>query len=58
MRRKAEAKEMMERLKKNVGTRGGSRIDCRGGAKYIARVSAREILCATPTFDVIFKVVA
>ena len=38
--------------------RGGSRIDCRGGAKYIARVSAREILCATPTFDVIFKVVA
>ena len=29
-----------------------------GGAKYTARVSAREILCATPTFDVIFKVVA
>ena len=29
--------------------RGGSRIDCRGGAKY----SAREILCATPTLDVI-----
>ena len=25
----------------------------KGGAKYIARVSAREILCATPTFDVI-----
>ena len=24
-----------------------------GGAKYTARVSAREILCATPTFDVI-----
>ena len=33
--------------------RGGSRIDCRGGAKYTARVSAREILCPTPTFDVI-----
>ena len=33
--------------------RGGSRIDCRGGVKYTARVSAREILCATPTFDVI-----
>ena len=37
--------------------RGGSRIDCRGGGggglyKYTARVSAREILCATPTFDV------
>ena len=29
-----------------------------GGAKYTARVSAREILCATPTFDVVFKVVA
>ena len=29
-----------------------------GGAKYTARVSARKILCATPTFDVIFKVVA
>ena len=29
-----------------------------GGAKYTARVSAREIFCATPTFDVIFKVVA
>ena len=29
-----------------------------GGAKYIARVSVREILCATPTFDVIFKVIA
>ena len=38
--------------------RGGSRIDCRGGAKYTARVSAREILCATPTFYVIFKVPA
>ena len=24
-----------------------------GVAKYTARVSAREILCATPTFDVI-----
>ena len=24
-----------------------------GGAKYTARVSAREILCATPTLDVI-----
>ena len=29
-----------------------------GGARYTVRVSAREILCATPTFDVIFKVVA
>ena len=29
-----------------------------GGANYTARVNAREILCATPTFDVIFKVVA
>ena len=29
-----------------------------GGAKYTARISAREILCATPTFDVIFKVIA
>ena len=29
-----------------------------GGAKYTARVSAREILCATPTFDFIFKVIA
>ena len=40
---------------------GGGLLGCRGGgggAKYIARVSAREILCATPTFDVIFKVVA
>ena len=34
-------------------SRGGSRIDLRGGAKHTARVSAREILCATPTFDVI-----
>ena len=29
-----------------------------GGAKYTARANAREILCATPTFDVIFKVPA
>ena len=33
-------------------------LDCRGGAKYIARISVCEILCATSTFDVIFKVVA
>ena len=37
----------------HIYTRGGSRIDLRGGAKHTARVSAREILCATPTFDVI-----
>ena len=34
---------------------GGSRIDCRGG---LSIPRALEILCATPTFDVIFKVVA
>ena len=28
-------------------------LTVREGAKYTARVSAREILCATPTFDVI-----
>ena len=33
-------------------SRGGSRIDCRGGLS-IPRANAREILCATPTFDVI-----
>ena len=40
-------------IDKNPEAQGRIQDWLKGGAKYIARVSAREILCATPTFDVI-----
>ena len=36
-----------------MDTQGRIQDLLKGGAKHTARVSAREILCATPTFDVI-----
>ena len=38
-------------IEKGGHYRGGSRIDCRGGG-------LNEIICAMPTFDVIFNVPA